>query len=603
MDMPRVKNIIAAIATEYSITLTEADMTALSEDPTLCALLDTCVNHLKVRSETQATLIRASEDAQWDTPDTPQSVLQDTRDAIKVEACESEQESPAVDGSSLQQPDATTAHDAAQASIAVAGDGRDGAPENNVMRDETAQEITDPVISDTVTNEACDDAQSGYIDPGPVQSQPGQDKQWQPMAFDPLVQNKPEAEAPLLTGQIPGGDKVQDKPALAAVQARINVPNARAGTPYHTQPEITLSSGEHAELHSISFSQDIGLIFDPASKTLSGIPTRSGDIGMLVTWSSASHATQATRLLFIVNPDPRSLWKVIEPPADDRYYKSNIDNKTLVAADGAIIAASRRGRSHEHAGTFRDDDFYINHSSDTRWRVMLVADGAGSAKNSRQGSRMVSETVGNYLYEQLSGTTGQELAARINHWTTDDQKYVFTTFHRQFQHASMLAIQAINHEAAAQEQPVKSYATTLLAAVSFREGDNLFAAAFWLGDGAIAAYGPVGKVRVLGEPDSGEYAGQTRFLDSEAILAPDFGNRIRIGKWNDVTHVLLMTDGVSDPCFETDNGLKNPEKWDALLAELQPCIDSAAPSSQALAEWLNFFSPGNHDDRTLIVSW
>ncbi|MFP1497944.1 hypothetical protein ACLB1Q_34345 [Escherichia coli] len=33
----------------------------------------------------------------------------------------------------------------------------------------------------------------------------------------------------------------------------------------------------------------------------------------------------------------------------------------------------------KHAGSFRDDDFYINHCQETGWSVMLVADGAGSA--------------------------------------------------------------------------------------------------------------------------------------------------------------------------------------------------------------------------------
>jgi hypothetical protein len=33
------------------------------------------------------------------------------------------------------------------------------------------------------------------------------------------------------------------------------------------------------------------------------------------------------------------------------------------------------------------------------------------------------------------------------------------------------------------------------------------------------------------------------------------------------------------------------------LAELQPALTS----SQALLDWMNFFSPGNHDDRTLVA--
>lgn len=150
---------------------------------------------------------------------------------------------------------------------------------------------------------------------------------------------------------------------------------------------------------------------------------------------------------------------------------------------------------------------------------------------------------------------------------------------------------------------MKSYSTTLLATVSLRVGEELFAASFWLGDGAIAAYSPSGKVRVLGNPDSGEYAGQTRFLDQNIIADPAFTGRISIGKWNDVSHLILMTDGVSDPRFETDNGLRNDAKWTSLVNELSPILVEANHAPERLAEWLNFFSTGNHDDRTIVVSW
>ena len=45
--------------------------------------------------------------------------------------------------------------------------------------------------------------------------------------------------------------------------------------------------------------------------------------------------------------------------------------------------------------------------------------------------------------------------------------------------------------------------------------------------------------------DGGEYAGQTQFLDRS--IASDFGTRIKIGHFNDIDAVLIMTDGISDP--------------------------------------------------------
>ncbi len=124
-----------------------------------------------------------------------------------------------------------------------------------------------------------------------------------------------------------------------------------------------------------------------------------------------------------------------------------------------------------------------------------------------------------------------------------------------FRQAAVLAVNNISSAAILAEDKVKSFSTTLLATVTFRDGAD-FAASFWLGDGAIAAYGPAGKVRVLGTPDSGEYAGQTRFLDADAVSDAGFSKRISIGKWNDISHLVLMTDGVSDPGLKRITGFR-----------------------------------------------
>jgi len=336
---------------------------------------------------------------------------------------------------------------------------------------------------------------------------------------------------------------------------------------------------------------------------LTGTPSESGDIELSVLWSCVSHDECETKLLFIVNPDPRSLWKVVEPPADAPYPKSHLDTAGLVRGDIRIAAASRRGRSHEHAGSFRDDDFFINHCQETGWSVMLVADGAGSAVNSREGSRIAVKTAGDYLFNQLSGVKGVHLKEHILAWEGSDQQATINAMLHHFKQAATLAVNSIQNEAICAEQPVKSYSTTLLATVALRTDKELFAAAFWLGDGAIGAYSPSGKVRILGNPDSGEYAGQTRFLDQSIIADPSFSGRISVGKWNDVSHLILMTDGVSDPLFETDNGLRSDEKWTRLVNELSPVLTDASIAPERLGDWLNFFSTGNHDDRTIAVLW
>lgn len=419
----------------------------------------------------------------------------------------------------------------------------------------------------------------------------------------------PDLVVPVLEALKPGQIPTQQQRNLQPRQeapppvATILIANARVGEAYLSPLAISLNNHQLVQIIDVVFPHPIGLHFNVKNQTIEGIPTESGDFDIIVRWSCSSCHNGETKILFVVNPDPKSLWKIVEPPVDAPYRKEHIDYQGIVAEHIHLSAASRRGRSHEHAGSFRDDDFYINHSDVSGWCVMLVADGAGSAVNAREGSRIAVKTAGDYLFSQLNGRRGAELKQHILSWRPDEQQETKEALLHHFKQATTLAINNIQNEAICAEQPVKSYATTLLAAVSLRAGDSLFAATFWLGDGAIAAYSPSGKVRVLGNPDSGEYAGQTRFLDKEIIADPTFSRRISIGKWNDVSHLLLMTDGVSDPLFETDNGLRCDDKWASLVNEISPLLVEPHEAPERLAEWLNFFSPGNHDDRTLVVLW
>ena len=64
--------------------------------------------------------------------------------------------------------------------------------------------------------------------------------------------------------------------------------------------------------------------------------------------------------------------------------------------------------------------------------------------------------------------------------------------------------------------------------------------------------------------------------------------------------MVLMTDGVSDPKFETDAGLKLLMHWQLLWQDLATPLAAPAPDA-ALLDWLDFWSRGNHDDRTIAL--
>ncbi|WP_456310847.1 protein phosphatase 2C domain-containing protein [Serratia proteamaculans] len=570
-DITVQHKVLSLLLADSQLSLADAELAALSEDKAVGELLDELRKRLHAAG------------------------------ALSVSA----EELPAAEVGLASAPDHSTAETTAEAPLAdpaVEEPGAETAVEAEcaepVVEDASAEAVAEVQHAEPVVEDRADESAEKEPAPVPATEAPG----WQKMDFPEITPASTLPPAALKPGEVPVATTRAPSPPLRTPQAKINVANARVGTLFHSEIDITLDNGALAQIEKVQFGVEVGLTFDAQNASISGIPTQSGDIDLTVTWSCPTFPSCISHVLLIINPDPRSLWKVIDPPADDRYFKKNVDFRQIRESNGLIVAASRRGRSHEHVGSFRDDDFFISSDAQTGWNILLVADGAGSAKNSRQGSRIVTETVGQYLTAQLAGEKGRELQQRITQWSPDDRRVVGETFIRQFHHASVMAINNINNASMMVDEPIKSYATTLLACVSFRAGNELFAAAFWMGDGAIAAYGPKGKVRILGTPDSGEYAGQTRFLDADAVQDPEFSKRVSIGKWSDVSHLILMTDGVSDPRFETDNGLLQEAKWDALVSELSGCLRDDPQSAERMADWLNFFSPGNHDDRTLVVS-
>jgi serine/threonine protein phosphatase PrpC len=423
-----------------------------------------------------------------------------------------------------------------------------------------------------------------------------------------VLQNERQASKPESTGLKPGQTPPAGMPPRKAPEPRppvFRLPNCKVGVAYQEKIEGKDESGKPIWVQDIHSLAKYGLQFDLTTQIVSGEPKQAGEFDLDLWWSYEGDSTKKSsgQCRLISNPNSRDLWQVKEPDSGLPYKKPHQDQGRIQGNGFSIVAASRRGRSHEHNGSFRDDDFFIADLPEKGWSVLIVADGAGSAKYSREGSRLAAQSVGKHMVSHLSGEFGEKISALLAAWENDPaQKEIGDKFHFFFHEAASIAIKEIEQEAQKQQATPKDYATTLLAAALKREGATTFLATFWIGDGAIAAYGPRGKVRLMGTPDGGEFAGQTRFLDRNILADQDFGKRIRIGRPPDISAVLLMTDGVSDPFFETDNGLASPEKWDVLWDEIAPALKDTAPE-QKLVEWLHFFREGHHDDRTIALLW
>lgn len=449
---------------------------------------------------------------------------------------------------------------------------------------------------------------------------------------------------------------------------QLTLPCAKNGTPY--QVTIPYKHGDivinHIDILYNDENEDFTVQFDNDCYSILGDPHRENlapvNINVqfdfsLYKWPDITIATKTLPL--ILNPDPKRLWRDLPVPEDTEYPKVNEEcdfinpndlvnqkeildnnnptpqkiaedkdvtkkqNETEPALSHAkcLIAASKRGRSHAHEAKPRDDHYAINFS-ENGWYLAIVADGAGSAPFSREGSRIACETASRICLNQLMLCDKLEEQI-LAFWTVSNQKdgdtlllnkarkEVGDGIYNILGKAAFQTFSEIKSVANAKNRKAKDYATTLLLSIAKKFNSFWFVASFWVGDGAIGIYNNTNNtVKLMCNPDEGEYSGQTRFVTMPEIFASakSIYERLRFCIVKDFSSLLLMTDGVSDAFFETDKNLEDPEKWQNLMNNINLALkgeDNTLPTpeiqAKRLLDFLNFWSPGNHDDRTLVL--
>ncbi len=347
--------------------------------------------------------------------------------------------------------------------------------------------------------------------------------------------------------------------------------------------------------HSTEGLAVLDLTLDIDTQVVSGVPTKAGEFDILLHGTAGKNNQATTVVLTInVNPDPLTLWKDIPSDQDGQFARPDTWHHTEQGDNGmSVVAASHRGRRHAHKGDYRDDAAAVRYCQSTGWWVVAVADGAGSAPLSRQGAQLAVKTMTNVLPERLSQLDssvferGNELLCQC------------------MVSAAAEASQHIEEDAMHSGNKVTDFSTTLIVTALKHDGGEWLCVSFSIGDGGCVIWdAPTASVIPMSLADSGEFAGETRFLDSKILNdASQCLDRLFVHKASSFTAVCLMTDGVSDPWFETEAMLQNAQKWTMFWSEqLEPVLtDNAAGRSQRLLKWLEFFIPGEHDDRTIAA--
>ncbi|WP_367915215.1 PP2C family serine/threonine-protein phosphatase [Leadbetterella sp. DM7] len=394
---------------------------------------------------------------------------------------------------------------------------------------------------------------------------------------------------------------------------------------------IDLQEFPNIVIEKILNLETIGLQFDSERNRIYGTPTVANTIDLHIVFYNKTDINRSEDIKtvpFIVNADPKDLWLNKASDQNAKYSKPDEDVYKGTFLDKKIVIASQRGRSHAHEGNFRDDDFKVNQLLDG-WAVVAVADGAGSAKYARHGSKLATEYISErFNNETILAELNQSVTAyfaekEITSETETTEKEQSETAPAQddkLKHKSAIInvlykkVLHIHNElktfSEQHEIAFKDLNTTLIFALCKKFDFGYVVLTFGVGDCPINVIEKdCQTVSLLNKLDVGEFGGGTRFITMPEIFTPEIVNRFSVNKFENFSKLFLMTDGIYDPKFVTENKLEDVETWQNFLKDLDGENEDNAKVDfvqdenidKQLLKWLDFWSKGNHDDRTLAI--
>ncbi|WP_205529468.1 PP2C family serine/threonine-protein phosphatase [Taibaiella koreensis] len=401
---------------------------------------------------------------------------------------------------------------------------------------------------------------------------------------------------------------------------QVLIPNGTVGKPY----EARLLPEQYGWQDMVAFRLEgldrSGLAYDAATGQLSGIPEEAGDHKLQLQYQFADDVAtgewQERPLMLIVNPDPRSLWKNQPSEKDALYWKEDEITVFEPLGNKYLVVSSKRGRSHANNGTFRDDDFAFRYFPESGWSLIAVSDGAGSARYAREGARVACKAVSDFFADRLPAGAFNDLDDLLHGagavLEQETQKKISHIVYHQLGGAARYAFRQLEALAAETGAATSDFHATLIFTLVKKYEQGYAILSFGVGDCPIILwYNDLQSINLMNKMDVGEFGGGTRFITLPEIFQNDtFAGRFGF-KWvADFNYLVMMTDGIYDPKFEVEANLEKPERWQAFLADLQGnnpeaaavVLDAANPELPAqLSAWMDFWSPGNHDDRTLAI--
>lgn len=243
------------------------------------------------------------------------------------------------------------------------------------------------------------------------------------------------------------------------------------------------------------------------------------------------------------------------------------------------IGASVAGKSHIEKGTPCQDSSVVATCADGNILVAIVSDGAGSARHSEIGSRLVCHTILEEItnYVQSGGAIGDLRETIIDSWIES-------------------AVYRLTIQARAMEVETRDLAATVVGALIGADGS----AFFQIGDGAIVVLGD-GEYTAVTWPENGDYANVTYFItDDRALEHLD----VHIQK-SSYDEVALFTDGLQMLVLDFQRRQAHSPFFRPLFSRLRA---ESAGSSSALTSLLEEYlvsstvNKRTDDDKSLVLA-
>ncbi|POY37204.1 hypothetical protein C3K47_07870 [Solitalea longa] len=404
------------------------------------------------------------------------------------------------------------------------------------------------------------------------------------------------------------------------LQQPVSIPNGTVNKPYEAKLDFIKLGWNEIVFFELFGLDDLGLIYEPLEEVISGIPLKNGDLKFVLKFRVEGELEDSElhekTISFVVNPDPKSLWKDIKSDESDPYWKEDNITSSGKLGEKNIVVASKRGRSHANVGSFRDDHFTFKHLDNTGWSIIALADGAGSSKISRDGSKTACDGIINYFSENLSTEifkefdillkdhcvgSGENTLKKLNHFVYNNLGKAALDIHK-----------SLEQRANKLEVNLKDLHTTLIFVLLKKYEFGYAILSFGVGDCPIGLINKdLSSVNLMNWLDVGEFGGGTRFITMPEIFQSEkFATRFGFKIVEDFSYLMLMTDGIYDPKFVVEANLDKIEKWLEFLEDLNgknednikvDFIKDNTEIETQLSKWMDFWSPGNHDDRTLAV--